>query len=342
MLLLYAASAALAWPGIPPFNLSRAITQFTCLNLKVKVTVNMPDLKQQFFNGSGEIPPDILAKLLSPATGIGLIDTLNAWQWQGNVPAAAICLSTSTDGTRVQGGAFSLWGDLSASPVEFPASKLWEGTSRGTTVTIRNLTGQTFTFAGGQLHSDYVDADDCDVTFSKGGQPILPADWESAGVGPFALRAFTHVDKTSNKSDDLRIKFTVLAFPDCSEALEQLSERTQHPTWPGIKILEGSARFFRPLPTGLAWGAPLLPFICTRDRSPTATATPPADHLRFAIAEIMRTAALPTACTTRGALNLKGQQLLDAAEDPELRGPTVTWPPVERPAPDLGKTNLLR
>jgi len=299
----------------------------------------MPDLRQQFFAGDSEIPNDTLSKLQTPATGIGLLDSLTAWQWDRS-PAATICLTTSADGARVRGGAFGLWGELSAEPVVFPASKLWEGTARGTAVTVRNITGQSFTFAGGQLHSDYVDSDEFDVTFSKNGAPILPADWDSAGVGPFALRAFTYLEKTSNKADKPRIKMTILAFPDSSENIAQLSERTQHASWPGIKILEGTADFFPALPAGLSWGAPVLPFICTRDRSATVTALPPAEHLRFAIAEIMRTAVLPTACTARGALNIRGQELLDAATDPVERGPTVTWPPVERPAPDLGNLHL--
>jgi len=296
----------------------------------------MPDLKQQFFAGGGEIPEDILAKLLTPSAGIGLLDTLNKWQWNGR-PAATITITTSADGTRARGGAFGLWGEIAGGTVEFPASKLWPGTSRGTNISIRNLTGQAFTFAGGQLHSDYADSDDFDVVYARSGSPILPADWEAAGVGPFAMRAFAHLDKTSNKATVPRTKFTVLAYPASCEELARLNNKTQHPSWPGIKILEGTAEFFPHMPQTVNWGAPALPFICTRDRSNTTSATPPADHLRYAIAEVMRTAVLPTACTARGAMELRGQQILDAAEEPETRGPTVTWPPVERPPPDLGK-----
>jgi len=300
----------------------------------------MPDLKAQFFAGSGDIPSDWADRLQTPSIGLGLRDKLTALHWDGSA-AAVISLVTSTDGARVTGGSFSLWGPLSADTIEFPASKLWEGTERTAKIQIRNLMGQAFTFSGGMLHSEYIDMDTVEFGFSRNNQPVLPADWSNAGFGEFALRCFAHIDKTSNKQTAPRVKFTVLAAPLSCNGLNELSELTDHAAWPGIKILEGTADLFPRPPSDALWGAPIFPIICTRDRATGCTAIPSGPHLRFAIAEIMRSATVPTACTARGALNQRGQLYLDGAAEPELRGPTTTWPPVDRPAPDQGNNVIL-
>jgi len=299
----------------------------------------MPELKNAFFAGGGDLPAELLEQLITTSPGAGVGDTLHNLGWDGS-PVATVCLTTSTDGARVANGAFAIWGRLSEETITFPASKLWEGTARGTTLNIRNLTGQSFRFSGGQLHSEHLDHTALDCNFSRGAQPILPADWAENNVGEFTLRVVAHLDKTSNKCANPRIKFTVLANPGSADQLANMSERTQHVAWPGIKILEGQVQLF-PLGTETQWGCPLLPLICTRDRAEGVNAFPSGQHLRFTIAEVMRTAALPTACTARGALLEKGQETLDGEEEPEARAPTVTWPAAERPPIDQGNLLLL-
>ena len=295
----------------------------------------MPDLKQQFFQGGGDLPVQWRSKLATPSYGAGLRDTLMTLGWDGS-PCATICLVLSADGLRVANGCFGLWGNLSEDTIEVPASKLWAGTTRGVSMQIRGLTGQSFTFTGGLLYSEYLDQDKIELSFSKAGLPILPQDWAANNLGAVSLRAVAHLDKSSNKNNKARIKYTILAVPMLADELIELSDLTQHISWPGIKILEGYADFF-PTSDEYNWGAPFMPLLCSRERPGDSMNCPPGDHLRFALAEIMRTAALPTACVTRGALNEKGQELLDAEGEPETRGPSITWPPVERPAPDRGK-----
>ena len=297
----------------------------------------MPDLKQQFFQGKGDIPAAWRERLATTAYGLGLRDTLTRLGWSGQ-PAATVCLVLSADGLRVTNGSFALWGNLAEEIIEVQTSKLWEGTPRGTVMQIRGLSGQAFTFSGGLMYSEYLDQDKFEVSFSKGGQTILPQDWAENNLGSVSLRVIAHLDKASNRTGKAKIKFTVIAVPMSADALVELSDRTQHVAWPGIKILEGTADFF-PTAEDVAWGAPFLPLLCCRERPNDSTTCPPGDHIRFALAEIMRSAALPTACVTRGALNEKGQEILDADEEPEMRGPTITWPPVERPPLDRGKTH---
>jgi len=297
----------------------------------------MPELKSAFFTGGGDLPADLVNQLVTASPGEAVGDTLHNLGWDGTA-VATVCLITSTDGARVANGSFAIWGKLSEEVVTVPASKLWEGTARGTTLHIRDLTGQLFRFSGGQLHSEHLDSANLDCNFAKGAQPILPADWTANNVGEFTLRVVAHIDKLSNRNTSPRVKFTVLASPGSADQLAALSERTHHVSWPGIKILEGQAQLF-PLSADIQWGCPILPLICTRDRAEGCNTVPSGQHLRFAIAEIFRTAALPTACTARGPLLEKGNDIMDAEEEPEPRPPTITWPAAERPPIDQGMRN---
>ncbi len=170
----------------------------------------MPDLKQQLFQGGSDIPAAWREKLSTSSYGAGLQDTLNTLGWDGK-PIATVCLVLSADGLRVTNGCFGLWGKLSEETIEVPASKLWEGTTRGVTMQIRGLTGQSFVFTGGLLHSEYLDQDKVELSFCRAGQPILPQDWAANNLGDVSLRAVAHLDKASNKNNKARIKYTILA-----------------------------------------------------------------------------------------------------------------------------------
>jgi len=242
----------------------------------------------------------------------------------------------TADGCRIASSHFALWGDIAGHVIEVPACKLWEGVTKGTVLHIRDLKGSAFTFPGGQLHSNFVDQASIDVSYSRAGQPILPTDWAAENIDLLSLRAVCYLDKLSNKRGSPRIKYTILATPMTAAALAELCGHTQHVAWPGIKVLEGTAEFHLAAPPG-EWAAPVYPFLCVKDRAPSAAnQLPPPDHMLYAMAELMRTAALPTSCTTREVMTAKGQALLEGTSDPETRGPTITWPPVERPAADRG------
>ncbi len=295
----------------------------------------MPDLKQTFFANPAELSSAQIQTLSSTSQGLGLRDTLTAMGWQGN-PIGTICLHLSPDGTRAASGRFGLWGVLSIDQIEFQASKLWENTPRGLTVRISDMQGQQFQFNNGQLQSDYTDGDSFNITVTKGGQEIPSAEWAANGIGNMSLRAFAHLDKSSNRLNNPLLKVTVLAVPLSADELAALSDRTQHPAWPGLRILECQANLF-PSADSQSWGCPILPLLLTGARGATTNAVPSAAHLRFAIAEIMRSAALPTACASRGSLHDKGQEALDSDEDPEVRRPTITWTATQRQGTDRGK-----
>jgi len=295
----------------------------------------MPELRAQYFSGPTEIPADMLSRLTIASPTQGILDALARDNWNGS-PVATVTISTSADGSRPTDGRFSLWGDLAGANIDIPAVKLWDQVAKGTTLHIRNMVGQHFNFISGQLHSEFADQLPFEVSYSRAGNPVLPQDWQTEGIGDLSFRTICHLSKGSNRTPPPRIKFTVLANPMSPRALAEIADRTQHVSWPGIRILEGTAALWPATPPN-TWAAPILPFLDIRDRQPGINTTPPGGHLLFAVAEMMRTAALPTACTTLQVLNSKGQELLDADDDPETRGPSITWPPAERPPPDTGK-----
>jgi len=185
----------------------------------------MPDLKSVFFAGSGNLPEGRRKELFTPSTGAGLHPILEAAGWDGS-RIATVCLTTTADGSRVANATFGVWGILSEDAIEVPATKLWEGVTRGTTLHIRNLTGQLFRFSGGQMQSEHLDSSNIDHNFSRGGNVIMPADWEANHLGPFTLRLFAYVDKTANKHQHSpNIKLTVLVTPGTVEQLTNMSER---------------------------------------------------------------------------------------------------------------------
>ena len=281
-----------------------------------------------------EIPTTTLTTLSTNASGPGMRDALTKLGWKGNL-VATVCLSLSPDGSKPDKGGFNLWGPLSLEPIEFPASRLWEGPPRGTTVRIGNLRGQAFQFPNGHLQREYTDGAAVDAAIIKSGQQLPQEEWAANAVGNFALRAFAHLDKNSNRRANPLLKVTVLAVPLSPGQMTELSDRTQHPSWPGLKVLETQAELF-PAASNVKWGCPILPILQTRDREATSNSYPTAAWLRYSIASIFRTAALPTACVTRGALNEKGQQMLDQEEEPEVRHPTISWPAADQPALDRG------
>ena len=190
----------------------------------------MPDLLPQFFSGTSDITTTTASSLSTNSSGLALRDTLTSLGWSGK-SVATICLTLSTDGSRVTNGRFGLWGALSDDPVEFPASKLWDNTQRGITIKLANISGQQFRFSSGQLQSDYADSDTFEVSAFQGGLEIPPQDWPNSGIGNLALRAIVHLDKTSNRLAQPICKVTILAVPLNANELTNLSESVVCEPW---------------------------------------------------------------------------------------------------------------
>lgn len=289
-------------------------------------------LDQRFFQGDDRIPPDIVNKLYVDSPTRILPTVANRLGWDGQL-AGAVILQLAEDGTTIRRGFFSLMGQLAEEPIVLPATKIWAGAKRDTTVTITLPPAEAFSFLDGTLASDYMDESEIQFVVARGHTPVLPTHYRRNNIAGLSLRMLVHLARGSNGNGGLAVKLTLLAFPRDTEELRDQSDATQSAGWAGIKIYEAESPLFPAAPLG-QWGNPIYPLLYRHSTRVACEASN--QELRSAIAALMRTACAPTACTSTAAL----QKFWDnAAADPasvQTRAPTVTWPHEERPARTAG------
>ena len=294
----------------------------------------MPSLDPKYFEGEGDLHPEIVAKLTVNGLDDQILTALTTHAWEGQL-VACVGLSISADGSAVSAARFLLRGGLCPTPVKIKANLLWR-TAADVSLHITVPEGQHFSFAGGSLCSDYLDQSAVKFNVSKGQEPIMPGDYAAHKIGQFCLRIVAHLDKTSNGRAGPHIKLTTLVFPASAEATLDENGGAQSPSWPGFRVLEGAAPLFPRPPAGF-WGAPILPLIAVQDRAAASQAVPDGVTMRFALAELMRTAALPTVCVTKPARAKTIRSMQRIPENLDPRTPCITWPPAPRPDPAEGK-----
>jgi len=298
----------------------------------------MPDLDPKWFGGSAELPPDVSAKL-TVADYHGLVDrALTAMGWEGQLICAA-GLTISQDGQLVQNGRFLARGALSIAPIPVKAANLWEGVAENIMVNVTVPDCTNFQFTSGELCSDYLPQAAVKFVITRDGQPVLPTEWEELKIGDFSLRLIAHLGKTSNSRTGPHFKLSVLMFPHSPEQLADLSDATQSVSWPGLGILESKCGFFPKAPPNL-WGCPLFPLLNVQDRAANCSELPTSGHLRYAIGELMGSAALPTVCRSRSGLKRRMEEMMDDPEASDPVAPSITWPPAPRPAQRQGNISV--
>ena len=296
----------------------------------------MPVLDQRFFQGPVDLPPDIVTKLIVGDFHAQADKALNDLGWQGHL-ISTVGLTLNTDGSLVQSAQFQMRGRLHEDAIPVTASNVWEGAPKGAVVHITLPECSSFQFTGGELVSDYLHQDATKFAVTKDGLPLLPTDWEANKIGSFSLRLIAHLDKASNGRAGPHLRVSVLLFPLSVEELGELTDATQSVAWPGLRILEAKSEFFPRAPAGF-WGCPLFPLLNAQLRAEGVSTTPSGVHLRHAIAEILRSAALPTACRSWVSLAKQMDEMQKDPDSHEPRIPSVVWPPAPRPANSEGKT----
>ena len=174
----------------------------------------------------------------------------------------------------------------------------------------------------------------------KEGRILTEEDKKGSGIREFSLRAITHLGRTSNSSSGPIIKYTILVHHLGADNITNLTEATQSPSWPGIKLLEGQCQIFPAAKPG-TWGAPILPLLDISDRAATVETIPAGDRLRFAIANMMRTAARPTGCVSIGGLMKYVTRMSKNLEAAEPIEPTITWPVAAQPGEEVRTNNFF-
>ena len=299
----------------------------------------MPTLNKTRFKGGGDLPTERITTLCTRSDSDSVKTTLTKLGWEGNI-IAGVTLRVSTDGSKVDNGQFFLAGNLVSQNIVIQTAKLWAKANKEVTLSLKIPNGDKFNFMSGTLASEYKDQGDLEFSYSSSAGALEPDKWEENGLCRFSIRVICHLGKSSNTPTGPHIKYTVLAFPHDADQLTRLSDRTQSSSWPGIKILEGQCGFFPIAPDGY-WGTPFLPLLNTENRSNNSSSWPSGDNLRYAIAGIMRTAALPTACTSFAGLSSQAKKILKNRTAADPKEPTVTWPEQALPATTQGKQSLI-
>jgi hypothetical protein len=293
----------------------------------------MAPLDGKWFSGKADLPLVIAENLVTASRGQPANATLGRNGWDGKV-IAGIGLELSSDNRTVKYGQFFMRGQLSEELGEIQASRLWSKAAKDALVRIKFPHGGEFDFSDGTLTSDYLEGDSVQLSVEREEQQIPKEEWARIGIQKFSLRLVAHIDKTSNKTEP-KIKYTVLFFPALKEDMEELSDAAQGTAWPGLKILEGNARFFPRAPEG-GWGCPIYPLLCTGTPLTQLQVIPPGEHLRYAIGKIMETARLPVPCANSGTMRKKWEKLQDDPDSYEERVPMVVWPAQQEPGNTTG------
>jgi len=193
--------------------------------------------------------------------------------------------------------------------------------------------GANFRFDGGTMYSDLIGSEEYKHYFTKGDSLVPPTDWERNNIGETSMRAVCHLDKSSNGAEGPKAKMTILIFPRSTDEMNELSDSTQSPAWPGVRILEASCIFS---PSIAQWKDPICPLFVTGSPLTEAANCPSTQEIRHQIAAVMRTAKRPTACTSSRALKTQWEKATRDIEALEQE-PTITWPEADRHQPEQGK-----
>jgi len=293
----------------------------------------MPELDNKFFQGSGEMPPDILENLFVNSPSQIDLEAARQLGWDEKL-AGSIILHLSEDGARARRGTFNIMGELAEQPITMAASKIWEKAGKDVNITVTMPRAESFSFLDGGLASDYLDHDQVEYVVSRGSVPIMPTHHQRNGVLGFSLRTIAHLARGSNGRGGLALKITVLIFPLDADELRQESPAVQSAAWAGIRLLEAECPLFPRAPLNI-WGCPIFPLLYRQDGRIPCTAS--SQELQYAIAAVMGSACNPTACTSTVALRRFWRVMTEDPEKAEPRPPHITWPSCERPQYDDGK-----
>ena len=276
-----------------------------------------------------------MKELLTKGNREATIETLTKLGWEGQLDAT-LNIKVSVDGKRAEDGLFNIRGELSKDAAKVQASKLWEKADENVILEVELPPGDFFCFEGGRLYSEYLDQEKVKYRLLKEGRILSEAEKKTHGIGDFGLRAIMHLGKASNGANGPNIKVTILVHHLGADNITELTEATQSPSWPGIKLLENQCQLFPPAAPG-TWGAPILPLLNIENRAVNSDNVPPGDQLRFAIANIMRSAARLTGCVSIGGLKKYVSRMQKDAEAAAPNEPTITWPVAPQPGMDEGK-----
>jgi hypothetical protein len=284
-------------------------------------------LDRAFFTGQDD-PDDSLRECGITNLAGDVTTVLKRLGW-GGAAAACVCLSLSTDNTRVEAGVFRVVGQLGTANHNFDASKIWATADSRVMLAMAFDQADVFTFSQGGLASDYIPQESFQYGFwlkdgPRAPTPILEADYAEWGIGNFCLRMTCTIAERSSLEAGLWMSYTILMFPVTKQLLVDSYPLSTKGAWPGMRVVTGEVQF-QPRLAG-SWGSPVWPLILpgtALDQWPTM---PPVAELKRAVSAIMRTGTVPVTGRTGPSVVTRWRRVTtnpsELAADP---GP-VSWP----------------
>jgi hypothetical protein len=283
-------------------------------------------MDKSLFSGDDGIAAGEMHKLEVRNGEEAVDNSLKAFGWNGKNAVGCVLLHLSADNRTATGGQFAARGRLAREEVKLEAAKVWKDAEAGPVLTVRVPGGGEFTFGEGGLCSDYMDSDKidhCVTTAARGGQPVLQDDFAAKGIGGFCLRLVCHISKAAKKTG-VTLGYTVLIFPGTAEEVQDVSDLTKSPSWPGMRVAEGEMALL-PHPAA-PWGCPVLPLLRTSVVAGDEPAWPTAEELRARISWIMATSEPAEVCKTKKALLGRWQKYAENPDEFVAKKGPLSWP----------------
>jgi hypothetical protein len=295
----------------------------------------MPDLDTNIhFGGSENVNPDDLgrAEVHNFSTNID-IALRDIFQWDGKA-IGTVALTLNHDNSKVETGVFVTRGDPNLSEFRAPCDQIWQEAPNDITLAVRITTLNPFIFSDGGLWSDLSPREKFrHHFFDRENAPILDG-YAELGIGDFCLRMVCQPSSKSSGRKGVILKYTILLFPASAESLSDFAE-SKFPGFPGLKVGDGHFPM-GPAPTA-KWRCPIIPLIRPGTPFEENDNAPSSQHLRFAIAAVMRRSRQPDIARSCTSLATKWERIRGNPRELANNLPATTWPQ-HPPIPEqLGK-----
>ena len=203
----------------------------------------MPDIEKSLFSGQENISTAEWATLTVPdMSDANVSEFLEGSGWDGNV-AGVVGLQLAADNSRPTAARFALAGRWSDRPNRIQAQKIFADAPADWLLEINLPNMGLFHFADGSMVSEYVggDALECHFYTVVDGEKTGVDDelLGEKGISYFTLRAVCSLAKTCGAKWWMWATVTILIFPECKDAMVEISPAATEAAWPGVKFTEG-------------------------------------------------------------------------------------------------------
>jgi hypothetical protein len=152
------------------------------------------------------------------------------------------------------------------------------------------------------------------------------------GISYFTLRAVCSLAKTCGAKWWMWATVTILIFPECQDAMVQISPAATEAAWPGVKFCEGDVKILpeagrgKTALNGKAWGSPIAPALMVGAPWAEAGGTLKPTDVRAAIGKLLNAGSLADSSLNEESMRKKWAKIQRAPDSMKAKKPEKTWP----------------